>query len=554
MPHGYPVIERAVAVLTAERPQPQRRELEVRLARLAARASYARDGVAAALAACELARHSLSADGTDDFIEYELPWLIEAGRLDDAGQRAFFHIHECEGQTWAGMSRIVNERLADDRGTSVWWPLCVMLACDTARLLDHLIAVGRAGGTNVKLRSSVHAELFAALGESRGDELREAVHAAARALAERRAPGHPWIGCLSALHDGRAQLIDPASQADRLLAAIEQGGMSDDRSHYALLVARTQSLGLAAAIEFPTPDLASGRGCYRYAAGLDEDSGAFLESVPPPSRDEVRADLERLKIAVYEQGLAYMERFLETGAGHPYDGGAHLYSMLCNNLGICYTEAARYPEAIELHRRGIAASPFADHYASLMNALRGSGDHAAAVDTAEQLWHFSIKHGFGNYSPNWYVRNIVKSLSTLERDDEILIWLERLVTWQRQKERVDEAQLPQDALGARLIVAMQLAARRPNEAASLWESLQAQVAVSDNPWIARNAASTLYDLGRYDEARTWYERVLSMNDARPEHERINTESIEEHLAAYRDGTGWQVQSETVRKRWWRFWR
>lgn len=106
--------------------------------------------------------------------------------------------------------------------------------------------------------------------------------------------------------------------------------------------------------------------------------------------------------------------------------------MLCNNLGICYTDAGRYPEAIELHRRGIAASPFADHYASLLNALRGSGDHAPAIDTAEELLQFSIEHGFGDYSPNWHVRSIVKSLSTLERDDEILIWLERLVTWQQK--------------------------------------------------------------------------------------------------------------------------
>jgi tetratricopeptide (TPR) repeat protein len=151
------------------------------------------------------------------------------------------------------------------------------------------------------------------------------------------------------------------------------------------------------------------------------------------------------------------------------------------------------------------------------------------------------------------MRNIVKSLSKLGRVDEILIWLERLVTWQRNNERVDEAQLPEEALGARLVVAMELAARRPSEATALWESLQAQVSASENPWIVWNAASTLYDLGRYDEAKTWYERVLSINAARSEHERINTTSIEEHLAAYREGTGWQLESEAVRKPWWRFW-
>jgi tetratricopeptide (TPR) repeat protein len=552
-PHGYPVIERGVAKAIADWPPARRRELEVRLARLGARAAYAQDGPEAALAACELARHSLAADGTDDFIEFELRWLIEAGRFDEAGQRVFFHIYECEEQTWAGMAQIVHERLADESDTSVWWLLSVMLACDTAHLLERLIANGRAA-TNIKLRSTAHAELFAAVGEARGDELREAVHAAARSLAQRRAPDHPWLAFLSALHDGRAKLIDPATQAERLRAAIEQGGMTDDRSHYALFVARQQSAGLAAAIEFPPPELASGRACYRFAAGLDEEDAAFLQTVPEPSRADMSDELDRLKLAIYEQGLAYMERFLETGKGHPNDGCAELYAMLCNNLGLGYKDAERYAEAIELHRRGIAASPFADQYASLMNALRASGDHAAAIDMAEQLWHFSMERGFGGYSPNWYVRNIVKSLEALGRGDEILIWLERLVTWQRQVARLDEAKLPQDALGARVIIAMHLALTRPGEAASLWASLQPQVAVSENPWTAWNAATLLHDLGRYDEAKTWYERVLALNEARPEHERLDTASIERQLVSYRDGAEYQSPREPARKRWWRLWR
>lgn len=553
VPQGYAAIERAVTALTADWPLPRRREAEIRLGRLAARAAYAQDGPAAALALCELARHSLSPDGTDDFIEYELPWLIENGRFDEAGQRAFFQLYECEENAWAGMAQIIHERLADDGDTSVWWALWVMLACDTGRVLGRLIANGRAGGNDVSSRSVVHAELFTGLGELGADERREAVYTAALALAQRRSPGHPWTACLCALHDGRAELIEPATRAERLQGVIGQGGMRDDRLQYALFVARTQSLGLSAAIAFPPPELESGRACYRYAARLDEDGGAFLQGVQFSSRDEVRGDLEQLKIVVYEQGLASMERFLETGRGHPYDGCAYLYSMLCNNLGICYVDTGRYPEAIDLHRRGIAAAPFADHYASLMNALRGSGDHAAAVETAEQLWQFSIVHGFGDYSPNWYVRNIVKSLSKLERHDEIVIWLERLVTWQRQKERVDEAQLPEDALGARLIVALELAAKRPGEAASLWDGLRTQLEASDNPWIVWNAASTLYDLQRYEEARTWYQRVLSINSARPEEERIDTTIVEEHLAAYREGTGWLLESEPARKPWWRFW-
>ena len=546
-------VETAVTRLTADLPLSQRREMEVRIARLAARAIYAEQGVNAALAATQLARHSLSAEGGDDFIEYELPWLLEAGRIEAAGERAFFDIYEREAQMWPGTVRILHERLADSNDHSVWWPLCVMLACGNEATLNRLISLGLANRWNLKTGSPVHAQLFAQFEALKGNEFRETVYDAALALAEQRQPGHPWIGRLSAEHDGQANRIGPETQAARLVDAMERGGMTDSRSFHALFAARTKTLGLARTLELPAPEPTNGRWCYRFAFKFDDTGDDFLEDITPESRAEVIAGLERLKTAVYERGLAYVERFIETGVGHPYDGCAHLYSLLCFGLAICYTEAKRYSEALDLHRRGLEASPFVEHYGWMIDALKGIKDHEAIIETGERLWHFSMEHGFGNSLPNTYICTVVESLWELDRHDEILIWLERLVQWQRQVAHVDEANLPENALCARLLVAAYLAHARSTEASTLWESLKGQIAASQNKRVIANAADTLHCLRRFDEAQALYERLLRMNEQRPADERFDTSFYEERLTSYRQQAAELAQRAHERKPWWRFW-
>lgn len=555
-PDYYPAIAQAVTRLSVARPLPQRREMEVRIARLSARAVHAREGAAAALVASGLARHCLSAEGGDDFIEHELPWLIEANRIEEAGQRAFFDIYERDTEMWPGTARIVHERLADGSDVSAWWALCVMAACLRGTAIDRLASFGRTGGQDLKARSPVHAELFASFGQLRGADFRQAVYEATRALAKRRAPGHPWIDRLVAEHDGLAAVIDPETEAARLQEAIERGGMTDNLSLYALFTARKKAFGLVAALKFATPSPTNGMWAYRYAAAFDDDPDALMADVPTQSRDDAIAAMERLKTQYYEQGLAYVTRFFETGQGHPYDGCAHLYSSLCYGLGICYTEAKRYNDALDLHRRGLEASPFADHYAWMIKAQNRMGDYAAVVETGEQLWDFSTQYGFGNHTPNSFVGDIVWSLSRLERDDEMPIWLERLVKWQREEQHVDEAKLPDEALRSRMYLGIYLATMRPNEATALWDGLKTQIEASHDRWAIANAASTLYYLGRYNESRAIYERLLRMNDALPESERFDAQLYETRIASCIERAAEQAQAAqaaAARKPWWRFW-
>jgi hypothetical protein len=75
---AWAVIETDGAALLQTLALPRRREIEVRLARLQARARYAQGDLAGALALCEAARYALDDDGTDGFVGYEFPWLLEA--------------------------------------------------------------------------------------------------------------------------------------------------------------------------------------------------------------------------------------------------------------------------------------------------------------------------------------------------------------------------------------------------------------------------------------------------------------------------------------------
>jgi len=549
-------IERAVTALTADWSLPQRRETEVRVARLAARAAYAQGDLAGALSACELAHMSLEPNGSDDFLEYELPWLVEAGRFDEAGQRAFFHIYEFEQEMWEIVGRTVHERLADPADTSVWWALCALRATHTAPTLARLVSIGREGGQDLLARSAVHAELFAALATQSEEAALDIVSDAARALAERRAPGHPWTARLGAVHDARAGRIDARTQASRLADAIARGGLGDKRTGWSLLMAQHEAIGLVATFKQLTPTLTTGLWSYAYGCSLDDYFLEYKASVPEAAHAQVWEEIERLQIAAYEQGRAHMERFFETGKGHWLDGCAHLYSMLCNNLGIAYRNVGRYEDALEVHRRGIAASPFAEHFHGILNVRTAMTDDAGILDAAEQLWHFADEHGYSRHDPNAYIVNVLHALYKLDRSNEMLIWLERLVKWQQQEQEVDEHDLPADALSARLCVATYLAmSGRHDDAAQLYERLRTQAERSDACVVAFRVGSIFHYLGRQGEAKAWYERALAINAALPESERSSLDLAKERLAEYRESVPGPAtaQAGAARKPWWKFW-
>ena len=251
------------------------------------------------------------------------------------------------------VGQIIHARLAEPTDTSVWWP-CAMRAAGFAPTLERLVELGAEQPDALAARSPTHGEIFAALGSLEGDALRYAVADAAREVALRRAPGHPWIARLAAVYDGETGRIDATTQAARLFAAAQEGEMHDNRTAIMLTQARIGALGVAAALKLPLPPSPrSGLWSYVFAARIEDPAEEAIDALPAEEQAPVRADLQRLRIAAYEQGRACMERFFETGKGHPYDSCAHLYSMLCNNLAILYRDEDRYDEALVLHRNGL---------------------------------------------------------------------------------------------------------------------------------------------------------------------------------------------------------
>lgn len=542
--------QQPVRALTAQRSLPQRRELEVRLSRLAARALYAQGDLPGALDACSAARHSLSSNGSDDFIEYELPWLMEAQRVEDAGRRVFLHIYQVEDEMWDGAAQLVHARLADAADDSVWWPLCAMRACNTEETLVAFLSNAQEGEEDLRNLSPIHEALFGAVGEQVNAQALQAVFDAARKLAEQRSPGHPWIARLAAVNDAAAGRIDATTKAARLYAAAQEGGMEDNRTAYALFEAWVQSLGVIQTLKLPAFSLPSGLWAYNFGVSLGDLLEEHLDRVPAASRNETYSDFIKLQIAAYEQGQACLERYFESGAGHPYDACAHLYSMLCNNLAIIYRyDKRRFEDAVELHRRGIAASPFAEHYAGLLSVRIAMRDSEGIISAAEQLWHFAAEFGYSRHDPNEYLSEVSQALYKLDRDREIPIWLERLVKWERQ-EGQDDSNLSGKALGVRLQMAFNLAHNCPEEASALWSRIARQVDGCSESWMVSLGADTLSGLQRHAEAATLFERAIALNPRSNEYELADVKAMEEKLALYRT----QANAPGKSKSWWQVWK
>ncbi|MDR1351326.1 MAG: hypothetical protein LBJ59_11260 [Zoogloeaceae bacterium] len=582
-PEQLDAIQAAVTALSKSWSLPQQRQAEVRLARLAARARYALCDLDGALAGCEAARYSLAASGgyADDFIEYELPWLMEAGRREEAGQRAFFHIYFL-GATTEGIRkdvlRLVHERLADATDASVWWPLCVMRAAQTSTNLEKLLSV--APEENWDEISAAHRAIFGAMKMADWDamevktcvenlsamvvmsplaDLKDRVFVAARNLAESRFPRHPWVRRLVALQDKEMERVDASTALTQLETAIREGGMQDAWTLIALMRLRLEVLGLTEAFQRPLPPIRNGMALYSLALALPEilEKDFVMERTVLDAEEQAKLDrLSRdMQYALYEQGRARMEQCFKTGKGHPQEGNAHLYSLLCNNLAALYRADARYPEAIALHRLGIAASPFAEHYQGILDCYWSTDDNAKIIEAAEQLWHYAAHYGYSRHDPNKYASRVAKALYRLGRNKEIAVWLKRLLNWQRKngasKEEM-EKHLPSEYLRARLEVACYMSHSHADKCMALWRRIKTQVEVSGDVMVHAASGDLMHGCKQYAEALLHYECALELNRERgDDYDETLEIAIRKRLDDYRAQAEAEVRAKN--KPWWKVW-
>ncbi|MDR1888259.1 MAG: hypothetical protein LBQ81_02580 [Zoogloeaceae bacterium] len=554
LPERLPLFRARITALTQENALPQRRETEVRLARLAARALYAQGDLSGALAACDDARYSLApyGNGGDDFIEYELPWLMEAGRVEDAGRRAFFQLYEAEtleNGVWAGVYRLILERLSDPAETSFWWPLCAMRACNYAHTLADLLSF--APEEPAPELKAIFGEFLEQDIDREGDNAAfEPIFQAAQTLAEIRAPEHPWIRRLAVVRDFYAECINAHVYLEQLEAAAHDGKMADWRTANGLFEARMFAHGVMKALTNPPPmifHLESGRDCYAFAGGLVDQVETAIEALPEAEQDEAWRLCRQIRLSVYEHGKARMEHYFETGKGHPRDAAPHLYSMLCNNLAILYRSVDKNMEALETHRRGIAASSFAEHYDGILWNYHDLDDKAKIVEAAETLWQYAETYGYSRHDPANYIPRVAAALWELgrqnpERHNEIPIWMERLVTWERENE-IDEANLPPDSLSARLSIGFHLAHAHRDQALALWNRLRTQFENSTVAGVVGDAADLARGLDMNEEAITLYERRLLLED-----NQVTREFLQKFRAEV------EAEAKANAKSWWQIWK
>ncbi|MDR1888556.1 MAG: hypothetical protein LBQ81_04140 [Zoogloeaceae bacterium] len=542
VPERLADFQAVVTALANEKPLPQRRAIEVRVVRLAARARHARGDLAGALEVCANARYSLDSDGGDDFIEYELPWLIEAGRSEEAGQRAFFNIYQMGADMWQGTAHLVHERLADAADHSVWWPLCVMQACNTADTLKRLMSAGRKEGKTLAQRSAAHQTIFGAVdatGKMSKPEI-DRVFNAARTLAKRCAPDHPWITRLSAVQDADMGRIDAVTQVMQLKRVTQENRMEDRQTAVCLFRARTKLVGLMETLKFPPPSLPGGLWCDSFIADIEGFIEKNITALPEMEQDEAWRYFVEMKRAVLKQGVMCMENYFSTGKGNPYDACALIYAILCKNLANIYIVDERFKEAIGLCQRGIVAYPFIEHYDGILHARIWMGDPKGVVDAAEQLWQFAMEHGYGRLDFNWSLTRVAESLCGLSRDEALFIWLERLVTWQREI-GMDEGHLPVGALRARLDFAFFIAQLGHHDVCgSLWRRFKPQVDASSAAILSVCAGDILANVGKDKEALAYYERALSLNENSDDYDDTLTERVTEVIESYREPNWWEV--------------
>lgn len=113
--------------------------------------------------------------------------------------------------------------------------------------------------------------------------------------------------------------------------------------------------------------------------------GSFLDEVPAS-----QAALKPMLDAACRKGLACFEAYFSTGEGdargHGGNADPHLYSLLCRLLARTLPAGAEHlEEKVALHRKGMAASDFIDHWIDLLDAYASAGQHQQVVDLAGEV-------------------------------------------------------------------------------------------------------------------------------------------------------------------------
>ncbi|NHZ96878.1 hypothetical protein [Massilia sp. CCM 8734] len=490
-----------------------RRNIDVRIARLEARALHQQGALDQALARLVLGRTALHDDDDDRVSALMLDWLLEAGRHDEATRLAFESVFHERLVSAPHAAEAAKRAVAASMPGQPYWHLALAFA-------------GMANGT----------------AHVRGDENQADWVGRHLALARAQAGAHPAADAVEAMW-----LIESAQQYQRALPLLESAARDPSLMHsnvvFQLIVARMRVHGVQAALAMPFVPTSNGVSSYNVGVMLRYNlDDALPEGVTVPE-EPIRA----LGARYYQTGLARFEAFVASGEGNSRDGDAHTYSMLCNNLAIHYRyDKSDAAAALPLHHKGIAASPFSEHFEGVMRSHQKLGNDSAVVDSAEHLWHFSADHGYSRHDPTDYVDDAAAALHRLGRDTDIAIWLQRLDDWWASVGQDERADNQNNYTRALVSVLYYMAQTQPDDAMLRLESVLPSVPGAGSPYTSSIAADTLRSLGQFERSQAMYRdglRYIKSGDDWHESQRT---AILQNLEECK-----RLQREA--KPWWKLW-
>jgi cellulose synthase operon protein C len=493
----------------------ERRDLEVRLARIGAKARYHEKKLAEAIKKSHEGRYYLTRDNDDSFSALVLDWHLEA--QDDAAAAAL--AFECifyERTYSSGYAiSVLEKKFAEGTATHPLWALARAAAAMENDYSEHL-----------------------------GDEAEATFIERHVKLAEANGKKLPEAAAVRGIHLAKHQK-NLTGALPHLEAAITHSEMRSPDVMEQLWLARVHRLGLDAAIRSEPPLCASAS--WNYAMGVWL-TGGFDEALPEniTVSDEMGYSLAT---RYYEAAIAGFETFFTGKQGHYKDADIHTYSMLCNNLGIAYRYYQKQPErALPLHQKGIATSSFAEHYNGVMNCYeKMEGKEAEFLVAAEELWNYSRENGYSRHSPDDYFGDVARELHGLGRDKEIAIWLQRAQEWWHSMDADDQAENKGEYLAAQVDTLRYVAFTQPHDAVARLDLIVGDVRSMNQSGYLRVAGYGYENAGLVDKALPLFKEALQLVDANPKDASENEREWITDAIARCGGGG------SGGKAWWKIW-
>ncbi len=486
------------------------RDIEVQIARLEAKTLHQQGQLAEALVKARQGRFRLVRDDDDEFSATVLDWLVEAGNWTQAAALAF----EC----------VFNER-------------------ESAGHACRLAQTQRALHPNPHWSLTLaYASLIDATAWVCGEEDPSSYFQRHMQMAQELQPDTFAWQAVQACY-----LLQSPNQWAAALPLLERAVQQADLANSGLVpklwACRIRVYGMSMALTMPFVESPSAG--WNYNIGVMISGG--LNGELPEETEWPGNSKDDLAARYYELGLRQFEAFFASSEGNYRDGDIHVYSMLCNNLAIyyCYYRSS-YQAAIALHRKGIASSPFAEHYNGLQQSLFKLEDYANFVDAAEQLWHYSEENGYSRHKPSAYIGDVSYALYDLGRHNDIAIWLQRLDEWWNDLDEEDQSENAESCLRTVVYVLFLQCETHPADALTRLEADLPRIQALRDPIRSRYAGHVLLLGGQAERALAVCQEGLSFIDSSNESDAWMKKSLREEIVA--------IKAQLPRTRpWWQFW-